>query len=241
MDVLDLFSGLGGWAAPFRERGHHVITLDIEESFGTDVQADILTVKPADIVKWFGRRPDIILASPPCETFSTMAMGKNWNGPNSPKTEKADLALRIIEHTILLMRAVEPRMYVIENPRAMLRKMSVMEYLPRRETVWYCRYGGPFAKPTDLWGGFPSAWTPRPQCHNGNPDHVAAPRGSRTGTQGGSVAQAERRGSLHLTKAAAREYYGTSNPTKLAAMRAVIPYELSLEMCIAAECEQEER
>mgnify|MGYP003328916231 FL=1 len=29
-------------------------------------------------------------------------------------------------------------------------------------------------------------WIPRPMCKNGNPncDHVAAPRGSQTGTQG---------------------------------------------------------
>lgn len=235
MRVLDLFSGLGGWAAPFREHGHEVLTLDIEPEFHTDITTDILKVTPEDMLSWFdGLAPDLILASPPCETFSTMAMGKNWYGPDRPKTEKAELALSIVEYTMHLIHEVKPSYFVIENPRAMLRKMSVLEGLDR-ETVWYCRYGHPFAKPTDLWGGFPPAWTPRPQCHNGNPDHIAAPRGSRTGTQGGAVAKAERRGSMHLTKAAAREYYGTSNPQKLAALRAVIPYELSYEIMRATE------
>lgn len=38
-------------------------------------------------------------------------------------------------------------------------------------------------KPTDIWG-WAAGWKPRPMCHNGNPDHEAAPRGSSTGTQG---------------------------------------------------------
>lgn len=46
-----------------------------------------------------------------------------------------------------------------------------------------CRYGDSSMKPTDLWGHVPG-WTPRPMCCNGHPDHDAAPRGARTGTQG---------------------------------------------------------
>jgi hypothetical protein len=38
-------------------------------------------------------------------------------------------------------------------------------------------------KPTDLWGNVLN-WLPRPACKQGMPCHVAAPRGSRTGTQG---------------------------------------------------------
>ena len=29
MNVLDLFSGLGGWSAAFVERGHEVVTVDM--------------------------------------------------------------------------------------------------------------------------------------------------------------------------------------------------------------------
>lgn len=43
-------------------------------------------------------------------------------------------------------------------------------------------------KPTDIWTNHPD---PRfkPPCHNGDPCHVSAPRGAKTGTQGlkGSV------------------------------------------------------
>jgi hypothetical protein len=48
-------------------------------------------------------------------------------------------------------------------------------------------------KPTDLWGKFPASLTLHPMCHNGDSCHVAAPRGSQTGTQGRkSIAKAVR-------------------------------------------------
>jgi hypothetical protein len=38
-------------------------------------------------------------------------------------------------------------------------------------------------KPTDMWTN-DFKWIPRPMCHNGDPCHISAPRGSKTGTQG---------------------------------------------------------
>ena len=61
-------------------------------------------------------------------------------------------------------------------------------------SVWYCHLGERRAKPTDLFGVFPPGLDLPPPCHNqrkGHPaqcccaDHLSAPRGSRTGTQGG--------------------------------------------------------
>ena len=57
-----------------------------------------------------------------------------------------------------------------------------MQSLPR-QTITYCQYGDTRMKPTDLWGTV-KGWTPRPACKNGDKCHEAAPRGSRTGTQG---------------------------------------------------------
>ena len=71
---------------------------------------------------------------------------------------------------------------LIENPRGVLRKLPPVRGL-LRHTVTYCQYGDDRMKPTDLWGSVPG-WTPRTMCKNGDPCHVAAPRGSRTGTQG---------------------------------------------------------
>ena len=37
-------------------------------------------------------------------------------------------------------------------------------------------------KPTDIWTNLD--WKPKAMCKNGQPCHEAAPRGSKTGTQG---------------------------------------------------------
>lgn len=60
--------------------------------------------------------------------------------------------------------------------------MVWMKSLPRY-TVTYCQYGDTRMKPTDIWTNHPD---PRfkPMCKNGDPCHVPAPRGSKTGTQG---------------------------------------------------------
>jgi hypothetical protein len=74
----------------------------------------------------------------------------------------------------------------------MLRKMGMLDRY-ERATVTYCQYGDTSMKPTDLWGGFPEGWHPKPICKNGAGCHDRAPRGSKTGTQGkkGAAARAE--------------------------------------------------
>ncbi len=209
MRVLDLYAGLGGWSEPFRERGHDVLTLDSDPAFGCDIVADILTWEPSSL-PW---EPDLILASPPCEAFTVMNIGRNWTGPrdypaHQPKTDSARLGLAIVTRTRAIIDEIHPRAFVIENPRGKLRKLPVLADL-ERVTVTYCQYGESRMKPTDLWGGFPDRWRPLPACRNGDPCHVRAPRGSRTA---GSV-------------------QGTTG----AANRAKVPYGLGLAVCLALE------
>lgn len=84
----------------------------------------------------------------------------------------------------LIIETIKPKHFFIENPRAMLRKLPYLQNL-RKVTVTYCQYGDTRMKPTDIWTNIPeSIWTPRPICKNGSSCHVAAPRGSRNGTQG---------------------------------------------------------
>lgn len=65
-----------------------------------------------------------------------------------------------------------------------MRRMPVMQQF-KRDTVAYCQYGDTRMKPTDIWHN--THWRPRPMCKRsdkGSTCHEAAPRGSKTGTQG---------------------------------------------------------
>ena len=52
-----------------------------------------------------------------------------------------------------------------------------------RHTVTYCQYGERRQKPTDIFTNHPDPKF-RPPCRRGDKCHDAAPRGSKTGTQG---------------------------------------------------------
>ncbi len=179
MKVLDLFAGLKGWSDPFKARGHEVYTIDKDPKFDVDSYQNIFELHRGHM-PWI---PDIILASPPCEGFSVMQIGKNWTKEHEPKTGKAIEALDLVSVTRQLITEFNPKFWIIENPRAKLRKLPIMAGLERR-TVTYCQYGEKRMKPTDLWGGFPPSLVLKPICKNGDSCHVSAPRGSRTGTQG---------------------------------------------------------
>lgn len=60
--------------------------------------------------------------------------------------------------------------------------MAFMKNLPRY-TITYCQYGDTRMKHTDIWTNHPDPQF-KPMCHNGDPCHQPAPRGSKTGTQG---------------------------------------------------------
>lgn len=190
MKVLDLFSGLGGWAAPWKAAGHDVVTVDLDPRFGCTFTIDVLQLGPRELGAF-----DVVLASPPCEAFSVAAIGHHWTGglrAYEPATEHARTSLALVHWTLAVIESTRPAVWVIENPRGMLRKLGVLDRY-ERVTVHYCQYGDTSMKPTDLWGGFPQSWAPRPVCRNGATCHESAPRGAKTGTQGkaGAAARAE--------------------------------------------------
>lgn len=241
MNVLDLFSGLGGWAAPFRDAGDTVVTLDMDPRFGCTFTRDILTVSSLDELLPVGATGwDVVLASPPCEAFSVLRIGTNWTGPDAapphqPRTDQARLSVRIVEHTRRLIEASGVPWFIIENPVAKLRKLPAVAGLERR-TVTYCQLGELTRKPTDLWGVFPPTLTLPPPCAvtrrtverngrvwaadaAGEPCHVSAPRGSTTGIQGPATA-AERAVIPYalanmVRDAVVRSRYATPSPTML--------------------------
>jgi hypothetical protein len=73
---IDLFCGLGGWAEGFLSEGYQVVGFDIERHVygaqrfpGELVIQDVLTLHGAQF-----RDAAVIVASPPCQEFSYMAM-----------------------------------------------------------------------------------------------------------------------------------------------------------------------
>ena len=166
--------------------GHEVFSIEWDKRFeNIDLYADIGTITADDILKNFGR-PDVIWASPDCTTYSIAAIShhrrKEDDGNLAPVSEYAKFCDGVNQHVLKLIRELNPQYWFIENPRGGLRKMRFMKDLPRY-TLTYCQYGDTRMKPTDIFTNHPN---PRfkPPCHNGDPCHVAAPRGAKTGTQG---------------------------------------------------------
>ena len=235
MRVVDLFSGLGGWARIARERGHDVTTLDLDPRFGADVVEDVASWDPpAELV----RSTALLVASPPCEAFSNLGARRNWNPDGSPRSSAAFAGLDAVAATLDLVARIEPRWWVLENPRAQLRRV-VAERWPEvsatRRTVTYCAYGEPMQKPTDLWGAFPPSLGLAPPCRKGDPCHAPSPRGLVDAPRDSALGRRNRRGNLTMAKAQARALFGTSDGPLLAALRAAIPRALAETVLDAAE------
>lgn len=186
MKVLELFAGTRSIGKAFQARGHEVFSVEWDKGFdGIDLYKDIMTLTAEEVLEKFGR-PDVVWASPDCSSYSIAAIShhrqREGNGNLAPVSDYAKFCDRVNQHVLCLLLALSPKLWFIENPRGGLRKMDFMNGLPRY-TVTYCQYGDTRMKPTDIWTNHPD---PRfkPMCRNGDPCHVRAPRGAKTGTQG---------------------------------------------------------
>lgn len=187
MKVLELFAGTRSIGKAFERKGHEVYSVEWDRSFDDiDLYEDVFELTAEKAIELCGGRPDVIWASPDCTSYSVAAISrhrrKEVDGNLTPISEYAELCDATNSHVVDLIRALKPKYWFIENPRGGMRKMWFMRNLPRY-TVTYCQYGDTRMKPTDLWTNHPN---PRfkPMCKNGDPCHIPAPRGARTGTQG---------------------------------------------------------
>jgi len=181
MKVLELFAGSRSIGKASEILGYQVFSSDLINFEKIDYVTSILDF---DINK-VPFQPDIIWASPPCTGFSVAALGHHWTGGKNayiPKTDTAKFGIELAKKTIEIINYFKPKYFFIENPRGLLRKMDFMDNF-KRQSITYCQYGDTRMKPTDIWTNS-TKWIPRPMCKNGDDCHIAAPRGSRTGTQG---------------------------------------------------------
>lgn len=187
MKLLELFAGSRSVGRIAERMGMEVCSVDVKPFDGIHMVRDVEFLR-ADELPF---APDVIWASPPCTTYSLAAISHHRNTDRSPKTDFAAKSDRLVTNTLAIIRAFPDAVWYMENPNAVLQYMPFMHGL-HRVTVWYCAYGDTRAKPTNIFSnnirdGFnPHGWLPRPPCYNGNQNcqHEAAPRGSRTGTQG---------------------------------------------------------
>jgi site-specific DNA-cytosine methylase len=189
MRMLELFSGTGNMARAFKDHGYRTLTVDLSQE--ADLMTDVLTLTREQIVECLGGDPDVVWASPPCTGFSVASIGAHWNPDGTPKTATARLGIAILHRTIEIIRWFPNAAWFIENPRGMMRRMPAVQGF-RRDTITFCQYGEKRMKPTDVWTNI--EWHPKPVCKNGSSCHEAAPRGSKTGTQG--IKGAKDRGAL---------------------------------------------
>ena len=191
MKVLELFAGTRSIGKEFEKKGHEVYSIDFDEQHeNIDWYTDIMNVTSKDIIERFGK-PDIIWASPDCTSYSIAAIShhreREESGNLKGKSDYAIFSDKLNIHVHKLIEELSPKYWFIENPRGAMRKMDFMKGKPRY-TVTYCQYGDTRMKPTDIWTNHHSP-NFKPMCKNGDPCHISAPRGSKTGTQGlkGSV------------------------------------------------------
>ena len=134
MKVLELFAGSRSIGNIADRLGYEVFSVDINQFDKIDLAIDIMDLKK-EMIPF---HPDMIWASPPCTYFSVASIGKHWNKDHTPKTQQAVFGVNLVMKTIEIIKELNPDYWFIENPRGKLRKLDIMQSLPRT-TIWYCK------------------------------------------------------------------------------------------------------
>ena len=155
--LLELFSGTGSVGRVWREKGHKVVSVDLDPRYNPEVCEDILTWDYKAL-----ETPDFIWASCPCEQYSCAR-----TRAKTPRNfELADaLVARTIE-IIKYFQARNPELgWFVENPdSSLLWSRAVAWDLYPRVRLDYCQYppGPGYRKRTKIATNI--HWTPKALC-----------------------------------------------------------------------------
>lgn len=172
LNMFELFKGTGSIGKVAKRMGFNVISLDFDPIYTPDIETDILKW---DYKKWADENnfiPDYIWASPPCNTYSTLAyrLKERDTKTAEPKSARAREGTAILHRTLDIIKYFKSKnpklLYTIENPRGMMRHDKEIKKLPNRETTLYCLYGDFKRKPTDFWSNFPMGLKPHTEKCN---------------------------------------------------------------------------
>lgn len=187
MKTVELFAGTQSFSKVARELGHETWTTDFNPEFNCDLTGDVLDEEIQDQIMEQVKKADMVWMSPVCTTWSLSAGNTYWTKYRMPRNDKTIQGIKMM----MFCRFVADyciknnKLFFIENPNGRAVWIMDNQYMKR---CWYCQYEDTRAKPTNIWTNLEN-WTPK-TCHNyrkGEPKHChheAAPRGSKTGTQG---------------------------------------------------------
>lgn len=139
---LDLCSGIGGFSRAFKKNEEwEVITVDINPKFSPTMVLDLTDVieNKENYEAFWNLKPDIILASPPCE---------RWSIANSSWPQKGIYqASKVLGAVLEIIATMKPKGWIIENPKGRMRWFLQKPTC----TVALLQFGYKTVKPTDFW------------------------------------------------------------------------------------------
>ncbi len=121
--VLDLFCGAGGFAAGFEQAGYEIVAA-VDQLYEASVtyshnfpgtiflNEDIHQLHSLDILEKIGSAPDVIIASPPCEPYTSA----NTYRQKEPLARLYDDEVgQLVLDAIRLIGDLHPELFIVEN------------------------------------------------------------------------------------------------------------------------------